>query len=74
MSASGTNLTANYFLNPLQSISNDNNSLVQFKYTLMRLYPEALAASIARIALSRLPRQKRFEVIGICLHPILCIL
>lgn len=28
-------------------------------------------ASIARITLSRLPRQKRFEVIGICLHPIL---
>ncbi len=48
--------------------------LMQHEHTLMRLYPEALATSIARIALSRLPRQKRFEVIGICLHPILCIL
>ena len=47
---------------------------MQHEHTLIRLYPEALAASIARIALSKLPRQKRFDVIGICLHPILCIL
>lgn len=48
--------------------------LMQHEHTLIRLYPEALAASIARIALSKLPRQKRFDVIGIFLHPILCIL
>ncbi len=47
---------------------------MQHEHTLIRLYPEALAASIARIALSKLPRQKRFDVIGICLHPILYIL
>ncbi len=48
--------------------------LMRHEHTVISLYPEALAASIARIALSKLPRQKRFDVIGICLHPILCIL